>query len=246
MDIVSTKRNRPAARGRRPQEAGRREGWVTVRGERLRRAAAGAPPAGEAGFDLSRELSFHPDTGRTLFRDSRVLILDANAIGMLRQNLLDTLGWAQARDFLLRFGYQHGYSDFMQIRHNFEFADEMDLLCAGPVLHTYEGIVKAAPTEIRFDRHSREFQFAGIWTNSWEAEQHLAFNPPSPQSVCWTLTGYATGWCSAFCGWPVLAMEPTCIGKGDPHCGWKVQPPDLWGEEGRPMIEALSVFWASR
>ena len=50
----------------------------------------------------------------------------------------------------------------------------------------------------------------------------------------------------AYRGWPVLAMEPTCIGKGDPHCGWKVQPPDLWGEEGRPMIEALSVFWASR
>ncbi len=36
--------------------------------------------------------------------------------------------------------------------------------------------------------------------------------------------GYASGWCTAFFGSKVIAIEPTCVGKGDAHCGWKIQP----------------------
>lgn len=194
-------------------------------------------------FDLSREIRFDSQAGLTTFRDNRILLFGANAIGLLRQNLLDTLGWDQTRSFLVRFGYQNGYSDFLQMRLNYEFESETDLLAAGPIVHTYEGIVKATPTGINFDRVRREFLFTGVWTNSYEAEQHLAFNPLARQPVCWTLVGYASGWCTAFFGSPLLAMEPLCIGKGDSHCEWKIQPPDAWGEEAHEFIDALRVFW---
>jgi hypothetical protein len=197
-------------------------------------------------FDLSKEIRFNAETGLTTFRDTRLVLFDANAIGLLRQNLIDTLGWDQARAFLLRFGYQNGYSDFMQMKLNYDFQDERELLASGPVIHTYEGIVQATPKEIRFDRYQREFFFTGVWTNSFEAEQHLSFNDRSYQPVCWTLMGYATGWCTAFAGWPVLAIEPLCVGKGDSHCEWEIKPPEQWGDRAVPYIDALNVFWRKR
>jgi len=211
--------------------------------------SAGAPdivpgtPMTATDFDLSREIRFNVDTGLTVFRNSRLVIFDANAIGLLRQNLIETLGYPKARAFLLRFGYQNGYSDFLQMKLNYEFATEMDLLASGPVIHTYEGIVQATPREIQFDRKTGEFYFTGVWTNSYEAEQHLSFNHHADEPVCWTLMGYASGWCTAFFGSPLLAIEPLCVGKGDDHCEWKIQPPEKWGAKGEKYAEALSDFW---
>ncbi len=194
-------------------------------------------------FDLSRELTFNPRQGLTTFRDTRIVLFDANAIGLLRQNLLDTLGWSQARAFLLRFGYQNGYSDFLQMKLNYEFETEVDLLASGPVIHSFEGIVNATPKEIRFDRKTGEFYFTGLWVNSYEAEQHLSFNPQANSPVCWTLTGYASGWCTAFFGGPLLAIEPGCAGMGDAHCEWLIQPPSAWGDKAIEYMDALNVFW---
>ena len=40
------------------------------------------------------------------------------------------------------------------------------------------------------------FRLNGVWTNSYEAEQHLSFNPPATEPVCWSLMGHASGWCT--------------------------------------------------
>lgn len=194
-------------------------------------------------FDLSTQIRYDVNEGVTTFRDNRLVIFDANAIGLLRQGLLNELGPAAALGFLFRFGYQNGYSDFLQMKLGYEFDTEMDLLASGPVIHTWEGIVKATPSEIRFDRATREFYFTGVWTNSYEAEQHLTFNEVSPRPVCWTLTGYATGWCTAFFGSPLLAMEPRCVAKGDDSCGWEIRPPGEFGPDAEPFISALEPFW---
>lgn len=193
-------------------------------------------------FDLSRELRFNPATGLTSFRDSRLVLLDVNALGLLRQRLTDELGIERARSFFLKFGFQHGYSDFMQMKLSYHFDSEMDLLASGPVIHTWEGIVHAAPREIRYDREMGDFFFSGVWTNSYEAQQHLAFNPTVDEPVCWTLMGYASGWCTGFFGSLLVAIEPVCVGKGDDHCEWKIQPPAAWGKEAEPYVEAYREF----
>jgi hypothetical protein len=193
-------------------------------------------------FDLSRELVFDPASGLTRFRENRVVLFDAGAIGLLRQGLLEELGADSARKFLLRFGYQNGVADFYQMKFGHEFDTEMDLLASGPVIHTWEGIVHAAPTEIRFDRQAGTFYFTGVWTNSYEAEQHVAFNGPADGPVCWTLTGYASGWCTAFFGSTLIAVEPHCTAKGDPRCGWLIRPPADCGPEAAATIDALACF----
>src|SRR5579859_145603 len=60
-------------------------------------------------FDLSKDLQFSLERGVTTFRDSRLVIFDSNAIGLLRQSLIRRLGPAEAREFFLQFGFQNGY-----------------------------------------------------------------------------------------------------------------------------------------
>ena len=194
-------------------------------------------------FDLSKELKFDRDEGIVRFGNSRVLIFDANAMGLLRQNLIVELGIDRAREFFLRFGYQNGFSDFRQMKASGEYDSETELLKMGPIMHTWEGIVKAVPNELRYDRDKGEFYFTGIWKNSYEAEQHRAFNTVMEEPVCWSLTGYASGWSTAFFGSPLLAMETRCVGMGHDECTWLIQPPAEFGAEAMPYVEALKIFW---
>lgn len=195
-------------------------------------------------FNFVNDLKFSLETGMTTFKDSRLVIFDANAIGLLRQNLVKELGMAKARELFLKFGYQHGYSDFMQMKINYTFDTEMDLLASGPVIHTWEGVVQATPKELSYNRETGEFYFTGVWTNSYEAEQYLTFNETAQESVCWSLMGYASGWSTAFFGSKLIAIEPICVGKGDDHCEWKIQPEKVWGNDpvAKPVIDALKQF----
>jgi hypothetical protein len=193
-------------------------------------------------FNLSKDLTFNIETGLTMFKDSRLIIFDSNSIGLLRQNLIIELGFKKAREFFLKFGYQNGFADFMQMKINYTFDSEMDLLASGPVIHTWEGVVHAAPKELKFDRSTGEFYFNGIWTNSYEAQQHLSFNDVEQEPVCWSLMGYASGWCTAFFGKKIIAIEPVCMGKGDDHCEWLLKPVADWDESAKPYIDALSQF----
>ncbi len=193
-------------------------------------------------FDLSNGLNFDLETGITSFLDNRLVIFNTNAIGLLRQSLIEQLGFSKARELWLQFGYQNGYADFLQMKLNYQFDTELELLASGPVIHTWEGIVQATPKEIRFHRDTGEFFFTGVWTNSYEAEQHLSYYDVAVEPVCWSLMGYASGWCSAFFESPLIAIEPVCLGKGDDHCEWKIQPPSAWGTEAEPYRRAYHLF----
>ncbi len=197
-------------------------------------------------FNLKNDLIFDLDNGQTSFKDSRLVIFDANAIGLLRQNLIEEIGFEKAKAFFLKFGYQNGYADFMQMKINYSFETEMELLASGPVMHTWEGIVSAKPMEIRFDREKDELFFTGKWINSYEAEQHLCFNEIADEPICWSLMGYATGWGTAFFGKLVVAIEPACRGKGDSHCEWKLQRPKAWGEIAEPYVKIYNELIAGK
>ncbi|OPY72725.1 MAG: Activator of aromatic catabolism [Syntrophorhabdus sp. PtaU1.Bin050] len=190
-------------------------------------------------FNLANDLKFDLEKGMATFKDNRLVIFDANAIGLLRESIIKELGLAKARDLLFAFGYQNGYADFLQMKVFYKFDSEMDLLVSGPVIHTWEGIVQASPKELTFNREKRTFYFSGIWTNSYEAQQHLSYHEYADEPVCWTLMGYASGWSTAFFGSPLVAIEPFCMGKGDDHCEFVIQPPSAWGNEAKPYIDAL-------
>lgn len=193
-------------------------------------------------FNMSKEIKFDFEKGITSFKGSRVLIFDANIMGLLRNNLTAELGEEKARAFLFKLDFQNAYEEFLNMQQNYEFDNEMELLASGPTIHTWRGIVQATPKEIEFDKEAGKFYFTGIWTNSWEAEQYLMFNEQANEPVCWSLTGYASGWCSAFFGSLTIAMEPVCVGKGDDHCEWLIKDANSWGPEADVYKEILKDF----
>jgi hypothetical protein len=54
---------------------------------------------------LADVLDFQPGEGLIRLHEQRVVILSATAMGLLRKELIDTLGIDTARRLLLRFGY---------------------------------------------------------------------------------------------------------------------------------------------
>lgn len=191
-------------------------------------------------LDLRKMLVFEPERGRLLLGEERYLLFRQEAFAMLRNVLHAQLGAVLFRSILSQFGHRCGQGDYQALSQTYSWDSELDRMGAGPVMHTWEGIVRADPTFLEFDRARGHFHMKGTWKNSYEAEIHLREFGPSQHAVCHTLTGYASGWCSAFIGFDVIAIEPTCIAKGDPICTFHIQPPQTWGPEANPWKEALN------
>ena len=67
-------------------------------------------------LNLASLLDFRPDQGIIRLHEQRVVILSAAAMGLLRKELIDTLGLETARRLMLRFGYADGYHDAVSLR----------------------------------------------------------------------------------------------------------------------------------
>ncbi|MEI2715456.1 MAG: ATP-binding protein [Candidatus Nanopelagicales bacterium] len=59
--------------------------------------------------------------------------------------------------------------------------------------------------------------------------------------MCSSLTGYASGWATAFFGSPLLAIETACIAQGDPTCAFEIRPTQSWDERADPWRSALDA-----
>lgn len=190
-------------------------------------------------INLAEMLTFTPDRGQLHLGDDRMLIFRQDSIATLRQLLYDQVGGPLARSILSRFGYQCGRGDYETLQRAYDWDTEQDRFGAGPAMHTWEGIVHVEPTMLEFDREAGHFHMTGIWRNSYEAEIHLEQFGRSEAPVCHSLTGYASGWCSAFFGEPLVAIETKCMGCGDKRCEFEIRPPHKWGERAQPWIKAL-------
>ncbi|MCA9683996.1 MAG: XylR N-terminal domain-containing protein, partial [Myxococcales bacterium] len=174
-------------------------------------------------INLADMLAFEPETGRVHLGEDRMLIFRQDSLAVLRGLLYEQVGGPLARSLLSRFGYQCGKGDFATLQKAYAWDSELDRFGAGPAMHTWEGIVHAVPTQIDVSRERGHFYMRGEWHNSYEAEIHIARFGVGTESVCHSLTGYASGWSTAYFGKPCLAIEPTCVGKGDDMCRFEIR-----------------------
>ena len=100
---------------------------------------------------LAELLDFRPDKGIIRLHEQRVVILSAAAMGLMRKELVDTLGADTARRLLLRFGFADGYHDAVNLRARSNWRSPLDGPRAGAMLHTLEGIVRADVRRIDYD-----------------------------------------------------------------------------------------------
>lgn len=192
-------------------------------------------------FDLKSMLDFQPGTGKLLLGGDRMLLFRQDAFAALRKLLYEQLGEQLARALLMQFGYRCGHGDHHALTTRYTWDTELDEMSAGPVMHTWEGIVHVEPTMLEFDKAKGTFHMTGIWRNSYEAEVHRQSFGGASRPVCHSLTGYASGWCSAFFGKPLLAIETMCAGVGDPHCQFEIRRPEAWGPEADMWRESLAA-----
>src|ERR1043166_10050194 len=92
-----------------------------------------------ADLDIHELLQFSPEGGIITFAGQRVLLLDAVALGLLRKELIDTLGLTAARAVLTRFGFAHGWRVAETLRTGFPWDSEEEWRIAGGGLHTVQG-----------------------------------------------------------------------------------------------------------
>jgi signal transduction histidine kinase len=191
---------------------------------------------------LGSVLRFQEDQGLITFKGNRFLLIDAEAMGLLRREIIGVLGPDMARRLLTRYGYACGYSDALRLRQDYAWETDEEWMMAGPMMHMLEGIVQVLPTKLDYSRSEDRFCIEGEWVNSYEAQQHIAHLGHSESATCWTLSGYASGYSSAFFGQPVVCVEYTCVGKGDPHCLWRVGRPHQMSFEAHQALKDLQGF----
>jgi two-component system, NtrC family, response regulator HydG len=182
-------------------------------------------------------LNADEESGVIRFKHRRMLIFDADAMGLLRKELVDTLGLERARRILTRFGYASGYRDALTSKELFDWQSDDDWWAAGPRLHQLEGIVQARMLRSRMDRGRGFLEAEAEWLHSYEAEQHVKHIGRSDSPVCWTLTGYASGHATAVFGNDVCCFETECVGKGDARCLVEARATTDLSEQMRALLE---------
>ena len=152
-------------------------------------------------------------------------------MGLMRKELIDTLGVETARRLFLRFGFADGYHDAVSLRDRSTWSSPLDGLRAGVILHRLEGIVRAEIVALEHDAGTGRFHEDVIWHESYVAEQHVHHHGKTTVPVCWSLVGYASGYASACLGQEIYFRERECVAQGAARCTAEGRDAQSWGEE---------------
>ena len=188
-------------------------------------------PIAHEQFELGQVLDFRPDLGIIRLHEQRVVILSAAAMGLLRKELIDTVGADITRRIMLRFGYADGYHDAVNLRERSQWSDPIDGLRAGLTLHRLEGIVRAEIRSVEYDAATGRFEEELAFYDSYVAEQHVYHDGQADAPMCWSLAGYMSGYASACLGREVYLRETECTAQGAARCTLIGRDAASWGDE---------------
>ncbi|MEH7177862.1 XylR N-terminal domain-containing protein [Neobacillus vireti] len=177
------------------------------------------------------KITFLPEKGQICLEDARFLLVSADGLGTLTKDLISTLGRDRAKGFLLRYGWTCGYNDARIAQRQNPDHSELSLLYHGAYLHSLEGSTHVNVLKAEINLEEKHCLMESTWSNSHEAEQYCRHFGLSEELVCWTLTGYASGFASAIFGQRVLFREVKCVGMGDQYCQVICKPVEEWGTE---------------
>ncbi len=113
-------------------------------------------------------LELDPEGGLIRFAGQRALLIDAVAMGLLRQYLVENFGLTATRAVLTQFGFAHGWRMAEAMHKEFKWETNEDWRRAGTQIHSLEGLFRIEPESE--DALSPE---GATLLASYEAEQHL-------------------------------------------------------------------------
>lgn len=192
-------------------------------------------------LDFRELLSFSPSGGPIRFLGQRVLVVDSAAQGLLRKELIDLLGYSAARTVITRSAYAQGWRIAEMVRNElpevFLHAKEGKV---GPMLCALHGFGSILASQ-RTDGEGSEPLVTTSMVDSIEVEQHHLFFETSEDTVCWSFTGFASGYVSYIQGREVYFIEDKCCGKGDDCCRVVGRYKEKWGDELLPQLSYYQI-----
>jgi DNA-binding NtrC family response regulator len=188
-------------------------------------------------LDVRELIDFAPGGGPLFFAGSRAILMDTVAFGLLRRQLIDGFGEAPTRVVLTQMGFAHGWRTAEALRDQFPWDSNEEWRLAGARLHMLQGMVSVEVGE--YPGPGPEPFAHSIWHDSYEAEQHLLQVGPSEEAVCWTLTGFASGYMSYCNGERIYCLEQECAGCGDEACQVVGKRREEWSDEMQARIDEL-------
>jgi DNA-binding NtrC family response regulator len=183
-------------------------------------------------------LELDPEGGMIRFAGQRALLLDAVAMGILRQYLVENFGLTAARAVLTQFGFAHGWRMAAAMQKEFKWANNEEWRRAGPHIYTLEGLFRTQPGSE--DPLSKK---GAMLLASYEAEQHLLHFGRSDSPACWTICGLMSGYVSRTNGKEIYVLEDRCLADGHAACHLLGRTREEWGEE---RAEELAFFDSGR
>lgn len=222
-------------------EANRKTGRLLTKGAFSELDTGAAPTLG----DLTEALHFALGDGRIWLNDQRMVLIQSQVLGRLRQEIIDAFGLETAKALFMRVGYMQGVRDAELIQKRFPQQDLTHALAAGPRVHTLEGFVKVTTKGFQFDLRKGTYFGEFYWDDSSEAAEHIASYGIASEPVCWMQTGYPSGYTSTLFGRPVIFREVECAGMGAPRCLVVGQHAEAWGKDA-PERSYLGLDWKSR
>ena len=182
-------------------------------------------------LDIRELLEIDPEEGSVRFAGQRALILDAVAMGLLRKQVIETFGQAAARALFTRFAFAHGWRMAEALCSGFQWDSVNDWRNAGGLIHMLQGLIRLAPHAS--DPFSEE---GATMEASYEAEQHRLHLGRSEDPVCWSLSGFASGYLSRTEGTRIYVLEDRCIGQGHETCHFHAKTREQWGAALEPHL----------
>jgi DNA-binding NtrC family response regulator len=183
-------------------------------------------------------LELDPEGGVIRFAGQRALLVDAVAMGLLRQYLVENFGLTAARAVLTQFGFAHGWRMATAMETDFSWDSNAEWRIAGSHIYSLEGLFR---TEKGSDDPLSKN--GAMLLASYEAEQHLLHFGRSDSGVCWTICGLMSGYVSHTAGREIYVLEDRCLGQGHAACRLLGRTPEDWADE---HAEELVFFDAGR
>ncbi|MEK8048716.1 sigma 54-interacting transcriptional regulator [Ideonella sp. DXS22W] len=184
--------------------------------------------------ELVSRLHFDAREGRIWLNDQRMVLLHNSAMGVLRQELIESLGLDKARGLITRMGYNSGAHD-AELARELRCSDRpAEAVTIGPQLHMLEGVARVEAVALELDEEGGHFLGEFNWHGSAEAEAHVQVYGIVGHTACWQQVGYASGFVSRFMGRPVVFRELQCRAQGAPHCVIVGRPAEAWGPADDP------------
>lgn len=157
------------------------------------------------------------------------LLTDARLLGALHAEIAATHTPADAERTLFQMGLLHGLRDS---------------LAAVSLVGDRAGVGITPRLAICLDPHGADQAagdgvLRGCWPAAYEAGARLARLGRSDAVCCALSAGYTAGWYSGLLDRDLVAVERSCVGRGDSDCRFELRDAQSWAERGDPHGIAL-------